>query len=123
MYLEDVFTESEYLEIKNKLENRICFERKLKFGKYTLDIGLDYTGNDSYYIDLWGEPYMASFGYEAPNQGGGYGEKVKTALKIFGTYESACKYFDDYMRGKILRIEPKYQGIKKGSPGEQLTMF
>lgn len=124
MYLEDVFTEKMYQEIKSNLENRVPFEKKLIFGKYTYTIELDKLKHDRYYMELWGELFMVGFDYKYKDSGGSYGEKVVDVLSNFGTYQEACAYLHNETHlNYAAELEPKYQGVKYGSKGEQITMF
>lgn len=124
MYLEDVFTENMYQEIKSNLENRVPFEKNLIFGKYTFTIELQKLKHDKYYLELWGEPFLVGFDYKFKTEGGGRGEKVVDVLSNFGTYQDACVYLhnETYLNYANER-EPKYQGVKHGSKGEQIMFF
>ncbi len=110
MYLQDVFTEEEYKQIVDDIQQRKCFDYKyFNFGKAKFSImmhELTFIG-----VGEWEEDVLVHLGWDNAHSGSGHGENPRAMLENFKTYSDACNFIDKRLIN-FVKPEDKYQGIK-----------
>lgn len=118
MYLQDVFTEDEYKQIVDDIQQRKCFDYKyFKFGKASFSImmhELTFIG-----VGEWEEDVLVHLGWGNAHSGSGCGENPNAMLEYFKTYSDACRFIDKRLIN-FVKPEDKYQGLKVET---QMNMF
>lgn len=82
MYLQDVFTEDEYKQIVDDIQQRKCFDYKyFNFGKAKFSImmhELTFIG-----VGEWEEDVLVHLGWDNAHSGSGCGENPRAMLEYF----------------------------------------
>lgn len=110
MYLQDVFTEDEYKQIVDDIQQRKTFDYKhFKFGKAKFSImmhELTFIG-----VAEWEEDVLVHLGWKNTHSGSGCGENPRAMLEYFKTYSDACNFIHKRLVNFVNPAD-KYQGLK-----------